>query len=249
MIVIVTFRPTERDCCGKTKDGNQSFRMGWQDVIEVSAEQFKRFQALIYRHSGIRLDDRKQTLLTSRLQRRLRVLEMEDVDHYFAMVNRRGNPAELQELLDVITTNETSFFRTQQHFDWFSHEFITQMVGLARKGRRKKLLRLWSAACSIGAEPYTLLFCLHDHRAKLADWKVEVLASDLSQTSLNTARQARFGKRLIDGLSPNLTRRFFRESTDNPNHFQVREEFRNRIDFFQHNLMRPLNRPPMDCIF
>ena len=218
-------------------------------MITLTEEQFKRFQALIYKHSGIRLDDRKQTLLRSRLQRRLRKIEMEDVDEYYRMVTTLNRKDELQALIDVVTTNETSFFRTETHFEWFSDSFLMDVVRDAKRNSRRKSLRLWSAACSVGAEPYTLLFCMHEKRAALNSWNIDLMASDLSTDTLATAKSGRFSKRLIDGLDEKLTKRFFREIDGLQPEYEVRAEFIGKIDFFQHNLMDRLRKPPMDCIF
>lgn len=219
------------------------------DVISLTQEQFGKFQSLIYRHSGIRLDDRKQTLLRSRLQRRLRQIDLQDVDEYFRIVTTPNQAKELQALIDVVTTNETSFFRTENHFDWFSETYLPELSQQARRGERSKTLRLWSAACSIGAEPYTLLFCLLKKRALLDQWKTEIFGSDLCETSLATAKSGRFSARLIDSLEPNLAKRFFRKVDGVHPEYHVREELENQIEFFKHNLMDRLNHPPMDCIF
>ncbi len=218
-------------------------------MITLTEEQFKRFQALIYKHSGIRLDDRKQTLLRSRLQRRLRQIDLDDVDQYYRIVTTPSRKDELQALIDVVTTNETSFFRTESHFEWFTDSFLADVIRDAKVGLRKKSLRLWSAACSVGAEPYTLLFCLHEKRSVLNDWNVDVLASDLSMNALATAKSGRFSKRLINGLDEKQTKRFLREIVGFQTEYEVRSEYADKIDFFQHNLMNRLLRPPMDCIF
>lgn len=218
-------------------------------MITLTQEQFKKFQKLIYQHSGIRLDDRKQTLLRSRMQRRLRQIDLDDVDEYYRIVTTPSQKKELQALIDVVTTNETSFYRTATHFDWFCDQFLIEIVKQAKLGQRKKTLRLWSAACSLGAEPYTLLFCLEKRRAQLGDWKIEILGSDLSETTLATAKSGRFSQRLIDSLDPSSTKRFFQKIDGFQNEYQVRDEFLDRIDFFQHNLMTPLRQPLMDCIF
>lgn len=218
-------------------------------MIVLTEEQFKRFQSLIYQHSGIRLDNRKQTLLRSRLQRRLRQIDLDDVDQYYRIVTNPKRKDELQALIDVVTTNETSFFRTESHFEWFSNTYLTDIARQAKRGDRTKTLRLWSAACSVGAEPYTLLFCLHDKRAAMETWTVDLLASDLCTESLGSAKTGQFSKRLIDSLDDGRTKRFFRQTDGIVPGYEIRPEFADRIEFFQHNLMKRLDRPPMDCIF
>ncbi len=231
-------------------------------MLEITADQFKRFQNLIYKHCGIRLDDRKQLLLRTRLQRRLRQISMDDVEKYFSIITAPGGAAEFQSLIDVVTTNETSFFRTQSHFDWFAQEFLPEFRGrkislsTERSGRATGELRLWSAACSNGAEAYSLAFCLHEQRAQLQGVKVSILASDLCLTALEQAKAGRYPQRFVDGLTPAMRKQFFEDVAiapgmplGAPKEFQVRREFREQVEWLHHNLIRPLQRPLMDCVF
>ncbi len=215
----------------------------------LSAEQFARFQGLIYRHSGIRLDDRKVTLLTTRLQRRLRETTIESADQYYQWVSSPRGRDELTELLNVVTTNETSFFRTESHFDWFQKEFLEQMIIDNRNGTHPATLRIWSAACSIGAEPYSLAFCLADKRLRMVDWSIRILATDLCETSLQTARAGRFKKRMIDGVPPAKLNRYFRKTEGEVPEYEVRSEYAEWVAFRRHNLMSPLGERSFDCIF
>lgn len=225
-------------------------------MLEITENQFKRFQSLIYKHCGIRLDDRKQLLLRTRLQRRLRQISMDDVEMYLSIITRPGGADEFQSLIDVVTTNETSFFRTQSHFDWFSKEFLPAF-GTHRSGAAsKRELRVWSAACSNGAEAYSLVFCLHEHRALIQGVKPKVIASDVCVSAIEQARAAKYPQRFVDVLPPTSRKKYFDEVGGSagtaPNairEYQVRPEFREQVEWVHHNLMHPLNRPLMDCVF
>ncbi len=140
-------------------------------MLEITADQFKRFQNLIYKHCGIRLDDRKQLLLRTRLQRRLRQISMDDVEKYLSIITGPGGAAEFQSLIDVVTTNETSFFRTAVALRLvcprsFYLSFAVGKSACPQSGLAGATgeLRVWSAACSNGAEAYSLAFCLHEQR-------------------------------------------------------------------------------------
>jgi len=225
-------------------------------VLEITEDQFKRFRNLIYKHCGIRLDDRKQLLLRTRLQRRLRQISMDDVEKYLGIVTRPGEAEELQALIDVVTTNETSFFRTQSHFDWFSKVFLPEVHSRRGTFGGNRELRIWSAACSNGAEAYSLSFCLHDHRALVKGLKVKIIASDLCVSALEQARTAMYPQRFVDTLAPATRKQFFDAivaspgaSPSAPREYQVRAEFRDQVEWVHHNLMHPLRRPPMDCVF
>ena len=215
----------------------------------LTDEQFARFGRLIYQHCGIRLDDRKVTLLTTRLQRRLRVLQLDDADTYFNLVTSRAGKDELNELLDVVTTNETSFFRTEPHFDWFTRTFLEQIHNEHRRGERDASLRVWSAACSVGAEPYSLAFCIAEKRFRMTDWKTNILATDLSETSLQIARTAKYKQRMVDGVPPEKLSRHFRRTDDAIPEYQLRTEYRDMVTFRKHNLMQPIREAPFDCVF
>jgi chemotaxis protein methyltransferase CheR len=225
-------------------------------VLEINEDQFKRFQTLIYKHCGIRLDDRKQLLLRTRLQRRLRQISMDDVEKYLGIVTRPDGTDELQSLIDVVTTNETSFFRTQSHFDWFSKVFLPEVHSRRVSFLGNRELRIWSAACSNGAEAYSLSFCLHNHRALVNGLKVKIIASDLCVAALDQAKTAKYPQRFVDTLAPSTRKQFFDEivaapgaSSSVPREYQVRSEFRNQVEWVHHNLMHPLQRPLMDCVF
>lgn len=225
-------------------------------MLEITEDQFKRFQSLIYKHCGIRLDDRKQLLLRTRLQRRLRQISMDDVEKYLSIITRPGGADEFQSLIDVVTTNETSFFRTQSHFDWFTEEFLPAFAAQRGGSVGKRELRIWSAACSNGAEAYTLTFCLHEHRALIPGVKTKILASDVCVSALEQARAAKYPQRFVDALPPASRKKYFDEvpmtAGAAPNavrDYQVRPEFREQVEWVHHNLMHPLNRPLMDCVF
>lgn len=216
----------------------------------IHPTQFSRLQELIYANSGIRLDDRKVTLLTSRLKRRLRATGIEDAESYLKLVTSRDGRLELSRLLDAVTTNETSFFRTESHFIWFAETLIPELVEERNRRRRPASLKVWSAACANGAEPYSIAFCLHQCRHRLAGWDTKIFASDLSESSIEEAREGRFRGRMIDNLSPEHRKKYFTADDENPATLIVREPFRSMVEFQTHNLMEPLNvEEQFDCVF
>jgi chemotaxis protein methyltransferase CheR len=181
---------------------------------------------------------------------------MDDVEKYLGIVTRPDGTDELQSLIDVVTTNETSFFRTQSHFDWFSKVFLPEVHLQRRTSAGNRELRIWSAACSNGAEAYSLSFCLHDHRALVQGLKVKIIASDLCVAALEQAKMAKYPQRFVDTMPPSTRKQFFEEivaasstSPNAPREYQVRPEFRSQVEWVHHNLMHPLQRPLMDCVF
>jgi len=226
-----------------------SFR-GVPSILQpITAEQFDRFKKLIYEQCGIRLDDRKLTLLSRRLKPLLKELGMDSVDHYYQLVKSPKGKDELIRLLTAVTTNETSFYRTQPHFDWFQNQFIEEVLNNNRAGKHPQNLRIWSAACSVGAEPYTLAFCIAEKRLRFAGWKISILGTDISELSLGAAKAARYRMRMLTGLPDTKLNRYFRQIEGSTQEYEVRSEYREMVDFRRHNLMDPIAERPFHCIF
>jgi chemotaxis protein methyltransferase CheR len=152
-------------------------------AIAVSDRDFHRFQALIHREAGIWLAPVKKALLVGRLARRLRELALTSYGDYYERVV--VDEAERIRMLDAICTNETHFFREPKHFEFLTERLFPAWRAEADAGRRERRLRIWSAACSTGEEPYTLAMVLLS--AFPAGWDLEILASDLSTKVLDRA--------------------------------------------------------------
>ena len=131
----------------------------------------------------------------------------------------------------------------------FSKEFIPEISKRHRRGERDNTLRVWSAACATGPEAYTIVLCLHDLRAHLDEWQIDVIASDLSTASLDAAKQATYNARVMDTMTSHTIRRFFKKIEGPQEKYTLKSEFCEQVEFFHHNLMKPLVGPPMDCIF
>lgn len=217
------------------------------ELEQLNPRQFERFRDFIYERSGIRVKDNKLTLLSNRIRRRLKVGPHGSFDEYYAHLTSPAGAGEIEFFLDEITTNETFFFRTPAHFEWFSTRFLPEITQAERNGLRPPTLRVWSAGCASGAEPYTTAICLLENRFRLRDWAMSILGTDLSAEALHLSRAAVFRPRAIEAVSPKLRGRYFRAGDDDD--WQLRPEVRKLVTFEQHNLMTPLRHPPFDCIF
>jgi chemotaxis protein methyltransferase CheR len=151
----------------------------------LSDREFTLFQQLIHREAGIWLADIKRALLVGRLSRRLRELGLASFEAYYERVVEQ--PAEQVRMLDAIATNETHFFRERAQFDLLADRICPRWEQDAAAGLRQRRLRIWSAACSTGEEPYSLAMQLHDRLGALG-WSIDILASDLSTKVLDHAR-------------------------------------------------------------
>jgi chemotaxis protein methyltransferase CheR len=218
------------------------------EPARLSTRQFELFREIIYRHSGIRMESSKITLVTNRLRRRLKANHLDDFDAYYKLITSPGGTGEMGSLLDAVTTNETSFFRTPQHFDWFQNSFVPETAAQAVKGARPKSIRVWSAACSSGEEPYSLAICLHESALRLRGWKLTILGTDISEAALQAARIAVYRRRSVATIDPRRLKRCF-EPAEEGESFVLRPQLREMVELRRHNLLEPLRLPALDCIF
>jgi len=161
-----------------------------RDRSSVSPALFGKFQHLIYQESGIWLGEHKHALLTGRLAKRLRLLGLDSMQEYFQLVTQPDQQHERAVMIDCITTNQTHFFREPRHFDFLAQQVFPRWQREASSGARVQHLRLWSAGCSTGEEPYSLAMLLLKHFPAEQGWELEVLATDICTRVLERARGA-----------------------------------------------------------
>ena len=160
------------------------------DDSSLAPALFTRYQQLIYQESGIWLGDHKHALLTGRLARRLRLLGLNSMRDYFDLIAQPDQMHERAVMIDCITTNETHFFREPRHFEFLILEVFPRLHEGAAAGHRPKRVRVWSAGCSSGEEPYSLAMLLLKHFPPEAGWDLEVLGTDICTRVLEKARAA-----------------------------------------------------------
>src|ERR1051326_941766 len=152
------------------------------DATTLTTKEFRLFQALVYREAGINLSDQKRALLVGRIGPRLRALSLASFAAYYDVVT--NDREELVRRLDSVCTNETHFFREPKQFAFLENEVIPSWRNAAEAGQRRREVRVWSAGCSTGEEPYSIRMSLLPH---LPDWKHEIVATDLSTKALDRA--------------------------------------------------------------
>jgi chemotaxis protein methyltransferase CheR len=159
-------------------------------VPALTTEEFRLFQQHVRKEAGIHLSDAKRPLLVGRLARRLRELGIGSFREYFGRVT--ADPAEGVRLLDLLSTNQTSFFREPAQFEFLERHLLPEIRQQAQAGTRPRRLRVWSAACSTGEEPFSLAMVLLDAFPPGSGWDLEILASDVSTRVLERGREAVF---------------------------------------------------------
>jgi chemotaxis protein methyltransferase CheR len=199
---------------------------------KMTDAQFQRLRKIVYDRSGIWFADSRKYALESRLGRRLEELEMDDFDQYAVLLTIGPyRDDEFQEMFNRITVNETSFFRNEPQLDYFEKEVLTHL--LKARGAVKRL-RLWSAACSTGEEPYTLAMQVHRSLGiRLADWRVEILGTDISEKALLTAQGGAYTSYSIRSSNPLAIKRYFKEANGI---YTIDPEIKSMVTFERHNL-------------
>ena len=167
-------------------------RREMSDRAALASGLFTKFQELIYQEAGIWLAPHKHALLTGRLARRLRLLGLGNMREYYLLVTQPDQQHERAMMLDCITTNETHFFREPRHFDYLEQRVFPKWKQEAVDGTRPRSLRVWSAGCSSGQEPYSLAMLLLQHFPAEKGWEIEILGTDVSTRVLEKARAATY---------------------------------------------------------
>jgi chemotaxis protein methyltransferase CheR len=214
----------------------------------LSQRQFNRFSDFIYDKSGIRINFNKVLLLSNRIRRRLKSCERGSFDEYYRYLKSPAGVNEVEHFLDAVTTNETFFFRSEKHFHWLRNDFINGWISSHSSDRVPRPLRIWSAACSTGAEPYSIAICLAENRHRLRDFAVSILATDVSREILGIAREGKFKSRTMESVTLQQRRRYFQVLPEQDT-WQIKPEIREMVEFKHHNLVKPPPALKFDCIF
>ncbi|MGH7437299.1 MAG: CheR family methyltransferase [Polyangiaceae bacterium] len=173
---------------------------------EPTSEEFDDLRELVQRHAGIHLNASKRALVYSRLAQRLQQLGMRTFGEYLRCVSR--DATELEKMTDRITTNETHFFREPAHWEVLCEKIIPGWVRAADDGHRQKTLRVWSAGCSTGEEPYSLAMALLERLPPSSGWTIHINATDISTRALDVARHATWSMDRAREIPAHLLKRF-----------------------------------------
>jgi chemotaxis protein methyltransferase CheR len=202
---------------------------------------FEQYRALIYAESGITFTATNRSILESRLKERLREKKIDSVKSYFAEISK--NKEELKGFLDSITTNLTRFFRNQAHFDALEKYVIPELIHNIKKGAGGTI-KIWSAGCSTGEEPYTIAMLMSEILPPT--WKFEVVASDISLKCLMTAKEGFYSENRIVGIPDAYLAKYFDKVEGG---YKVRADLQSKIHFDYHNLKNDSGFRGLDVVF
>src|SRR5882672_10469086 len=213
--------------------------------FDFGKEDFEALRKLVKQITGINLSDQKRELVYGRLARRLRALELTSFAEYRDVLDTDGGQ-EIVQFCNAITTNLTAFFREPHHFDYLRDHVLTPMIA----GTQRRL-RIWSAGCSTGEEPYSLAMTILETLPDLKRWDVRILATDLDSDVLERGRRGVYAEDRLKNMTLQRRTRFFRERREREGLcYEVAPELKSLITFKQLNLMHALPmRGPLDAIF
>ena len=213
--------------------------------FEYTDDDFRRVQKVIGEYAGINLSEAKKSLVYNRLTKRLRGFEMRSFCEYLDYVDDHIEE-EFSHFVNAITTNLTFFFREEHHFDFLRDQELPRLLERNKASRR---IRIWSAGCSTGEEPYSLAITVKENVPR--GWDVKILATDLDFNVVNHGKEGVYEERRVEGMSKKRLNRWFRKgSGENEGKVRVVDELKELVTFKQLNLMHdwPM-RGPFDLIF
>ncbi len=223
------------------------------DAMEKSLPDrvFQQFSQLVYEQCGINLHEGKKALLQARLNKRLRLTGINSYEDYFKYITSPAHPGEFVNFLDSVSTNLTYFFRESQHFDFLEQIALPELIEKKRKDRNSRI-RIWSAGCSTGEEPYSLAMCVLARLPETDKWDFRILATDISTRVLDVASGGVYSDEKIQKVPPALRQQSFnRISNGNgKSEFEIAPHVKRIITFRRLNLKEPYPfKGPFDFIF
>jgi len=230
---------------------------------QITEAELKLLQALVYQECGMHFDERRTHFLQDRLQRRLKECQLDSFYSYYRLLISKEGKQELARLLENLTVNETSFFRNKAQLDLF-HKYILDDLLHRKQAHRDYTLRIWSAGCSTGQEPYTLAMLVADGLAYYylrnplpletatpkplipPPWKVEILASDISYSVLRAGQEGIYNENQMASVDYSYRLRYFDKVGER---YAVKQALKQVVHFDFHNLKTEYLPQRNDAIF
>ncbi len=201
----------------------------------LTGDDMRQIAAMLHADAGIHLTEAKAALVYSRLSKRLRALGLESFRDYCALIASREGLDERQKMLAALTTNVTNFYREPHHFEHLAKQVLPPLLDAARRGGR---VRIWSAACSNGAEPYSIALTILSLMPEAAQYDIRVLATDIDPNMIAMGREGVYSEAALRPVPPDLRRRWFTPvRTSDGSAFGASEEMRAIVAFRELNLI------------
>jgi len=203
------------------------------EQMHINSDDFRDLTDYIYKKSGIKFEDKKKYFINKRVAKRIEEIGTDSVREYLRYLKFKDDGDEMQNLMNLLTVNETYFFREFHTLEAFA-EYALQEIAEEKLKKRDRTLKVWSAGCSTGEEPYTLAIIIREMLDNVDDWDVEVVASDLDENVLNKAERAFYDDRSIKDVPDEYYSRYFETLRG---HHTLKPVIRNMVKFEHLNLM------------
>jgi len=203
------------------------------EELSISKDDFSRFQEFFYRKTGIQFEESKRYFVDKRLIERIEATGSRNFRSYFMMLRFEPDCDELQILTNLMTVNETYFFREEYQFQCLVRSMLDELT----KNRSESTpIRIWSVPSSSGEEPYSIAIYLLEHWPGINTWNVEIISSDIDTAILANARRGHFSPRSVQHLPAAILSKYFKPNGDG---FQIDKDLRQSVEFTRVNLMNP----------
>ena len=204
-----------------------------EDIIDLPDDVFRLLRDFIRNYCGLYFDDSSKYLIEKRLSRRVRLHQLNTfLDYYRFLSYDRRREAELVEVVDSLTTNETYFFREEAQLRAFRDEILPEIIGPGGQ----KTFKVWSAGCSTGEEPYTIGMILSE-AGRIGEVDVEIIGSDINQKVLTSARRGVYRRGSFRAIKEDMMRKYFKE--ESPGSFRISDDIKKLVTFSHLNLFDP----------
>ncbi len=217
--------------------------------MDIKTEEFNDISSLVYQRSGLFFDINKLYFVEKRLANRMSVTNCETIKDYLRLLKYDIRGTELEALIDSLTTNETYFYREMPQL----MGFVEGTIPLVMEKKEKtcaKTLKIWSAACSVGCEPYTIAMLLKEHVKNIDKWHVQIIGTDISNSVLKTCRRGVYSERYLKDVPPIVKMKYFQKTEENE--WGISQEIKNMVQFSHLNLFDKMKMRSMagfDFIF
>lgn len=207
--------------------------MSMNELADIEPTLLRKYFDLVHQLTGIHLNESKGTMLQGRLRKRVLSFKFDTYEKYFDYLNQHAD--EVQAFINMVTTNETYFFRTLRVWDYFYNEYLPRFT----REHPAKPLQVWSGASSSGEEVYSIAISCEEHREKNPNFNYEIWGSDISTAVLAKAQRGAYVGRSIDGFKENRIDVFNKYLEKNGEEYVVKEKIKKKIHFEVHNLFHP----------
>jgi len=205
-----------------------------EELIPLPEDVFRLLRDLVRDYSGIYFDDNSRYLIERRLSKRLKNLHLDNFrDYYRFLLYDKRREEEFSSIMDILTVNETYFFREMSQLTAFSEEILRELKTIKRLGRN---LRIWSAGCSSGEEPYTIAMLIMENSSLMGGMNVEIIGSDINQRVLQTARKGIYRKNSFRTTDEYFMKKYF---TEDDGLYRINDNVRRLVHFSHMNLIDP----------